>query len=119
MSICDKCYSPGRCCKSFVLFGADDKRATLWVDEDYNEQLKERGLPFRFLEVDQVFEAEDAGRQYCSFVATCPLLGPDGRCTDYEARPKLCKIYEPQSSPLCIHFHSDAGDASAEYGIAL
>jgi Fe-S-cluster containining protein len=31
----------------------------------------------------------------------CPLLGADGRCTDYERRPQICRNYEPGQDGLC------------------
>jgi len=34
----------------------------------------------------------------------CPRLGRDGRCTDYENRPALCRSYEPGTDPLCAEW---------------
>ena len=35
----------------------------------------------------------------------CPVLGRDGRCTDYENRPALCRSFEAGSDPLCAMHH--------------
>jgi Fe-S-cluster containining protein len=34
----------------------------------------------------------------------CERLGADGRCTQYEDRPNMCRIYEPKDDLLCIEF---------------
>lgn len=34
----------------------------------------------------------------------CPRLGVDGRCTNYENRPKLCRLYQPKSDFLCTEY---------------
>lgn len=31
----------------------------------------------------------------------CPRLGRDGRCTDYENRPALCRGYVAGEDPVC------------------
>jgi len=36
---------------------------------------------------------------------TCPLL-VDGRCSDYDNRPELCRDYQPMSDLLCAE-HPD------------
>jgi len=33
----------------------------------------------------------------------CPVLGPDNRCTAYEARPALCKLYGEVKAMPCEH----------------
>lgn len=32
----------------------------------------------------------------------CPLLGKDGRCTDYAHRPLLCATFLPATDALCV-----------------
>lgn len=34
---------------------------------------------------------------------TCPLLGEDGRCTVYAARPLICRLYGSVSDLRCPH----------------
>lgn len=34
----------------------------------------------------------------------CYNLGSDGRCTDYENRPDLCRRYVAGSDGLCVHY---------------
>jgi Fe-S-cluster containining protein len=34
----------------------------------------------------------------------CDRLGADGRCTQYEDRPNICRLYESKSDLLCIEF---------------
>jgi hypothetical protein len=39
----------------------------------------------------------------------CPLLGRDGRCTDYENRPALCRHFQPGSNRLWRRVCRDIG----------
>jgi len=34
----------------------------------------------------------------------CTKLGADGRCMDYENRPELCRVYQPQEDALCAEY---------------
>jgi len=39
----------------------------------------------------------------------CPNLSREGRCLDYENRPVTCRIFEPASDPLCVHYNGAEG----------
>jgi Fe-S-cluster containining protein len=46
--------------------------------------------------------AEGDRAEYFSFRYSCDWLGADGRCTNYDERPALCRSFAPKSDPLCI-----------------
>lgn len=116
MSLCDKCWSPGACCKGFVLSGVDHQETTFWLDEDVNAQIAAHGFPFELSSITKEYKDDETGRPYGTIVVSCPKLDADGRCSIYEDRPALCRDFEPRHSPLCVHFHLESGDASAEFG---
>ena len=125
-SLCDTCRAPGRCCTGFVLGGGDFARGETMLGalvalatvehygpmdwsripsrkpgetlEQYTDRLpvqsRHVGLPFMPLHVDR----------YGSWQFWCPLLGRDGRCTDYENRPPLCREYQPGTDKLCAEW---------------
>lgn len=112
MSLCDSCYAPGQCCKRLRISKSDGE-PTVWLD-DPNEPMIRQGLPFRYLDTVQQWTDQESGRAYGFVTWMCPALGPDGRCTIYEQRPKLCRTYEPRSDPLCVHWSGAEGGESAE-----
>lgn len=61
------------------------------LDRAENVQL---GLPFMPLS-----HAENGAWRFW-----CPLLGRDGRCTDYENRPALCRTYQSGEDALCAEW---------------
>lgn len=103
MSLCDRCYAPGQCCKHFSLYGPGGKM-TFWLEGGgtVSEHLERHELPFA-----PVLEGEyedDHGRRYGSYHFECPKLTPEGRCSIYEDRPRLCRAFEPAGgSKLCVH----------------
>lgn len=117
MSLCDHCYSPGHCCKRMALNGHNEgydikQPSTYWTDggrEGVIAQLREHGLPFEPLEAIEEWTDAATGRPYAAFWYSCPRLGPDGRCTDYENRPQLCRTYQAGSDGLCVHFMGAEG----------
>lgn len=40
----------------------------------------------------------------CVWLFRCPKLGEDGRCTVYEHRPEVCRVYEPGEDVMCVHY---------------
>jgi len=40
---------------------------------------------------------------------TCPKLGTNGRCTIYDDRPQICRIFTAATDALCV-FHSIVKD---------
>jgi Fe-S-cluster containining protein len=35
---------------------------------------------------------------------SCDWLDDDGRCSNYEKRPDVCRSFEAKSDPLCVEF---------------
>ncbi|WP_372395223.1 YkgJ family cysteine cluster protein (plasmid) [Azospirillum sp. HJ39] len=89
MSPCDACSKPGKCCRSFVLnFPSQPTMTPL----EALSIMAAHWLPFMPL----------MRYQNGVFRFWCPLLGTDGRCTDYESRPDTCRVFRPASDPLCV-----------------
>lgn len=102
---CDTCRSPGICCRGFVLsmgyFRENDWR------EQVQAKLDQHGLPFIPVRVLPRGYIEEGA---VIPVFDCPLLGADGRCSDYDQRPDLCRTFEPGSDGLCVeHVNSFKG----------
>lgn len=115
MSLCDKCYAPGTCCKWLTLETGDDHQLVIWDDEDPAVVLKERHhLPFEPVKRQGQWMDEKTGKTYSSWYWRCPILLPDGRCGDYENRPDLCRRFEPASGPLCVHYQGAEGRESGD-----
>lgn len=98
MSSCDTCRAPGNCCSGFVLnhpFPGANWKA------DAEQLLADAGLQF-FKPVRQFFTSETEWMDGVMF--DCSRLGADGRCTDYENRPQLCRAYQAGDDALCAEF---------------
>ena len=94
MSLCNVCPDPGHCCKIMEI--------TLPGE---GEPYKEPSLALanaRFVQIPQVA----VGHSYNGCVLfECPLLSDEGRCTDYENRPKMCgENYPPMLDGLCVFY---------------
>lgn len=105
MSACDSCWRPGHCCNGFVLTGSESGEFTgAWSPLALLAELAMNGLPFLPLAL--------TSKGFWRF--WCPMLGADGRCTDYENRPQLCRDYEPGTDLICFHTGGlEAGDPTA------
>ncbi|UGY15168.1 YkgJ family cysteine cluster protein [Bradyrhizobium septentrionale] len=109
MSLCDRCYAPGQCCRVMHL-SQNGEPLTVWTDEDVSAQARAHGLPFEPIAPLSSYVDPESGRPYATFEWTCPKLGADGRCTIYEDRPDVCRSFEAGSDPLCVHFNgAEAG----------
>lgn len=116
MSLCDRCFAPGQCCRDLVLLREDGHTITTWVGGDPVAELADRIGEHWFVPASVQGEwtvpedaEEDAGRTYRAHRWACRALGPDGRCTVYESRPALCRAFEPGSGPLCVHYQGAEG----------
>ena len=112
MSACDACLKPGHCCRRIALghpdFCGTREKAQAKLDEQARVH-EDRDQAFPFVLTDQV-PLGDRKFWRCD----CTALGADGRCTVYERRPALCRLYEPGSDDLCVMSRGwTAGDASA------
>lgn len=104
MSSCDACIRPGACCSGFVV--SDTRGAITFWDTDTRQQMRDamagRGLPFLPIAALSTHTDAESGRTYSKWSMGCPRLGGDGRCTDYENRPQLCRDFEVGSDTLCV-----------------
>lgn len=120
---CRNCPQPGKCCSWFNI----DVPATrplrhplevyAWLASVVHDDpaMGDTGLPFLPLHRRASDDWLAAGGN-AEWRFWCPRLGRDGRCTDYEHRPKLCRLYEPGTDRLCA-LHTPA--PQAEWRIAL
>lgn len=96
-SPCDTCSKPGSCCKGFILSPLFSPAN--W-ERDAPQTLAHLGVPFF-----RVVEAVRApGDEMVAVRCDCDRIGVDGRCTDYENRPSVCRDYSPLSDPLCCEY---------------
>lgn len=115
MSLCDRCYAPGACCKGFTLFRENRDEVTLWLDEPFDDQMSTHGVPFAARAVGEPI-LDETGRPFTRVKFDCRRLS-NGRCADYESRPEVCRNFEAGSGSLCVHFDgAESGDGSAEFG---
>jgi hypothetical protein len=113
VSACDTCRDPGACCAGFLLNGGPpypyDGSLSWWTIHEEDGPLAplvkmaQMWLPFVPM-TKTTTRYDDDGGVYEINLWGCPLLGEDGRCTDYANRPELCDHYEPKSDALCAEF---------------
>lgn len=96
LDLCGNCPKPGMCCRDIRLHTGNDivfrgvatrlealvALATVRHEDPWMGHI---GLPFLPDRIDGLG----------MWVLQCPILGSDGRCTDYENRPLLCRHHEP------------------------
>ena len=109
------CPDLGHCCKRFVLNPKtippfDESRSIKGV----RRKLRHFNLPFEPLELAPT--ATSGNEKLWWF--TCPLLGADGKCGDYENRPGTCSSFVPGGGDgLClIKPEKKEGEESNEQG---
>lgn len=103
MSTCDACTHPGACCSGFAIVGHTFPIAT-W-QESANKFTSEYGVPF--FKAIRIHTETKNSQWRAGFVGVrfnCELLGTDGRCTDYENRPRTCIDFKAGSDPLCAMY---------------
>ena len=97
------CPDLGHCCKRFVLnptslppFNERRSIKGIW------RKLRQFKLPFKPLELSGINgSGGKTGKMDWWF--TCPILGKDGKCGDYENRPQVCKSFVPGGGDaLCL-----------------
>lgn len=107
VSTCDRCYSPGACCKRVFLSTLDGEPLTVWEGDEASQ------LPFVPAEKWGSWVDAESGRTFAAYLWNCSNLRPDGRCGDYENRPDLCRRFEPGSTSLCVHWRgAESGEES-------
>ncbi len=96
MSLCDVCMSPGACCKRLTLTG-------LFSEPMSRERVEHELLkPEVFPQLKGVFQPGEQDERGV-WRLWCTALLPNGRCSIYEDRPNLCRMYRPGQDPLCVH----------------
>lgn len=98
MSLCDTCREPGYCCHMFAL--NIYARVGSWREE-MQLQLDQNGLGYMTPITPGPLATQDTERRVNGFFS-CTRLGADGRCSNYDDRPTLCRDYEAGSDPLCV-----------------
>lgn len=96
---CDTCRAPGNCCRGFVL-NIGPLPSMIWRHAA-QATMDKHGLPFRPVRVSV---RHDYGPDQVAVVFDCPLLGADGRCTEYKTRPLVCHDYQAGHDALCAEF---------------
>lgn len=92
------CPDLGHCCKRFVLnplrlSPLDEKKSVKGV----KRVLRKFKLPFE----PTGLALDNKNNMVWWF--TCPILGKDGKCGDYENRPDVCKCFVPGGGDyLCL-----------------
>lgn len=101
-SMCDTCKDPGHCCRAFNLDGKYFAYGS--TRQEVQAQLNSRSQTmFRPLQRNMILENMCGEPHLERWSVTCTWLGADGRCTNYNKRPKVCRDYEPLSTSLCCH----------------
>ena len=106
MSMCDRCYQPGACCRLFTL-----NIGTAHVDEGnagaqarLDGRSDSQGRPYPFVAVGPANERWGQGeREYAYWLFSCPKVTAEGLCSIYEDRPDTCRMFEAGSNRLCVH----------------
>ena len=125
MSLCNACRQPGRCCTGFALPIRGDTALEVLVQLAAMHHGLFKGHPNRLSHEDCVDPQRRAHVEHAAvglpFIPLnpvpggwrfwCPLLGRDGRCTEYDHRPALCRAYQPASDPICAEWVPDEPDA--------
>lgn len=112
MSACDTCRLPGACCVYFWhhrLYHPDqtrdEVRALMRKGEDgFGHECEP--VPFDPIRPGGWYAHDgDAEPGAVMWIVSCPKLIPEiGRCSIYDARPEVCRDFEPGSNQLCVEY---------------
>lgn len=107
MSLCDRCFSPGACCKGMTFNGLNEITDPDEAREAMQRQAEHEGTEMPFEPWQRVASVEFGN--FWRWI--CTKLDADGRCSIYDSRPKACQVFEPASDRLCVHYGgAEAGD---------
>jgi Fe-S-cluster containining protein len=116
-NLCKLCIDPGHCCRAFStgrLFPIGMTREQ--VKEHYAngtdpwERWTTEKMPFIPLRTNIYYTSNGKHKpETVTWWVTCPLLDCQGLCSDYENRPKICRVYEPGCDPMCAMFSGEWG----------
>ena len=93
MTLCDHCIDPGLCCR-LISLSADPQvltrlEALAWI-ASVQPASHEIGLPF----IPEERQRHDDGREpFERWHWSCIYLTTEGRCSNYEGRPNLCRTF--------------------------
>lgn len=116
MSLCDRCYNPGQCCKRMAVTGGKETaahkamRGPAATRRQARRYAVENGLPMFKPTGEPDITPEGVRWRF-----SCSALTREGRCSIYLDRPDLCRRYEAGKDDLCVHSHgTEAGDPTAD-----
>lgn len=92
-SACDTCRAPGSCCKYIWLYYGDKKDFT----DTAEDLVAKHNLPFVPVKSGVKINPRAIGPFVCKNLI-------NGRCSDYENRPYLCRVYDAKSDNLCAEY---------------
>lgn len=133
-SLCDRCFQPGACCKDLYLWGPSvpgapagapvhfpldtwREDAARWIADTQKLLYTKMGqqLAFRADRVGGIWWSDEFKCWYANIRWTCDALQPNGRCGIYDKRPDTCRVFEPASDSLCIHYEPQEGSTEGGY----
>lgn len=98
---CGNCGAASSCCK---------KGATAAFSEAEATQLIGAGTELRHVDRSELPKHKPGrGREFYQFMGDCANLGPNGECTIYESRPKVCRDF-PEGGLECQILHIITGN---------
>lgn len=111
---CQTCAAPGACCKDFPLTHYFPVEATAaevraWVWDKHRLPFLPSSAwisaPCGWNDKGDVIKPRSSGQTVGTLWRfRCPHLGEAGRCGIYMARPRLCRVFEPERDMLCVHY---------------
>jgi Fe-S-cluster containining protein len=90
-------------------------RLAAWLRRNFDAARLERVVARLRSNVEKTSALGEEGRKRTNL--PCSLLGDDGACTAYEARPAQCRRYHSQSVDPCKAFHDDPRNDAIESGM--
>lgn len=95
-SACDTCRAPGSCCKFIWLRYAGKQD----ISDTAEDIVSKHNLPFVAVKSGADFDPRQIGPFSCKNLV-------NGRCSDYENRPYLCRVYDAKSDHLCAEYQQN------------
>jgi Fe-S-cluster containining protein len=102
-SLCDRCISPGACCKKIFLSGGGPSASGHRISDPMSFERAERMALEKGLWMFHPAHQQENG----TWQFSCSALDRNGRCSIYAERPDLCRRYRPGQDGLCVHYWPD------------
>lgn len=111
---CEECRDPGACCRAIPIsqrFPVDMSRehVAMYTAEGMdaftgvvNAEPMPMMKPLRI--VSRISKRGAHKPHMVTWLFECENLTPEGRCGNYDNRPKMCRVFEPGSSTLCVEY---------------